>query len=132
MLIRITLTLDATSRKDLRFYLNRLVSLNRYLMRTRRVPPLYKSGVFYAREASGAKFERWQTCIECMRTRACDCEDLASWRVAELQERGEDAKIRLSLQSRTWHVTVRRANGQIEDPSKILGMETVMRKEAYA
>jgi len=122
MLIRITLTLDANNRKDLRFYLNRLVSLNRYYMRTRMVPLLYQSGVVYAREVKGRHSEIWQTCVQVARSKVGDCEDLAAYRVAELCEHGEDAKIRLTLKGRTWHVTVRRGDGRIEDPSRRLGM----------
>jgi len=91
-------------------------------MRTRQVPPLYKTGTVYAREISGKQSENWQTCVQILKSRVGDCEDLAAYRVAELCERGEDAKIRLSLKGRTWHVTVRRGDGRIEDPSRILGM----------
>jgi hypothetical protein len=131
MLIRITLILEANNRKDLRFYLNRLVSLNRYYMRTRVVPPLYKSGTVYAREATAARHsEQWQTCVQVAKSKVGDCEDLAAYRVAELCEHGEDAKIRLTLKGRTWHVTVRRADGSIEDPSKRLGMRAPIRRYA--
>ena len=130
MLIRITLNLEANNRKDLRFFLNRLVSLNRYFMRTRTIPALYKSGTVYAREVIGRHSENWQTCIQIARSKVGDCEDLAAYRVAELCELGEDAKIRLSLKGRTWHVTVRRGDGRVEDPSRILGMRTPVRRYA--
>jgi len=55
-----------------------------------------------------------------------DCDDLAPYRVAELQEAGEKAKIRITWRRvgkrRTYHVLVRRADGRIEDPSRLLGM----------
>jgi hypothetical protein len=99
-------------------------------MRTRQVPPLYKSGAVYAREAMGGHSEKWQTCTQVAKSKVADCEDLAAYRVAELCERGEDAKVRLSLKGRTWHVTVKRADGRIEDPSRILGMKPPT--QAYA
>lgn len=57
-----------------------------------------------------------------------NCDDLVSWRIAELRNAGEAAKVRLKWQfdptrgARMYHVLVRRANGQVEDPSKRLGM----------
>jgi hypothetical protein len=121
--IRISLTLDARNRKDLVFYLNRLVSFNRYLMRTREVPPLYQSGARYQREPRGQSPEIWQTCIQVAQSKLADCEDLVCYRTAELNEQGEHAMIRLTSQGKILHVTVRRGNGRIEDPSKILGMK---------
>jgi hypothetical protein len=128
VLINITITVDARNRKDLHYFLNRLVNVNRYLMRTRRIPPLYKSGAVYVREKSGKHAEHWQTCEQVARSKKADCEDLACYRVAELAENGEHAMIRLTLKGKTWHVAVRRVNGQVEDPSKILGMKPPQRR----
>lgn len=127
MLIRITINLDAVNRKDLQFFLNRLVVINRYLIKTRILPPLYKSGIVYAREAVGQS-EHWQTADQLLKSRVGDCEDIAAYRCAELLEAGELARIRLTLKGRTWHVQVRREDGRIEDPSRILGMQNPRRK----
>lgn len=85
-------------------------------------PPLYRSGVRYQRERSGA--ERWQVLPELLAARRGDCEDLATARAAELQVAGDAGahavakKIRPGL----WHIVVRHGDGRIEDPSKRLGM----------
>jgi hypothetical protein len=59
-----------------------------------------------------------------------NCDDLVAWRISELRNAGENAKVRLKWQydpvraARMYHVLVRRSNGQVEDPSKRLGMGT--------
>lgn len=85
-------------------------------------PPLYQSGVRYQREPRGR--ERWQTVEETRRVGHGDCEDLVIARVAELREAGEaGAAPHVYRTARsTWHTVVRRADGTIEDPSRVLGM----------
>jgi len=91
------------------------------LQRNPDVPPLYKAGVRYVREAST---ERWQLPSETWKRKAGDCEDLAVWRVAELRQAGEPAKLYLRQSGpRLWHAMVKRADGTLEDPSKKLGMK---------
>ena len=57
-----------------------------------------------------------------------NCDDLSPWRVAELREHGEPAKIRIQWKKhpetgqKLFHIVVRRADGSIEDPSLLLGM----------
>ena len=59
-----------------------------------------------------------------------DCKVLACWRAAELQLAGEHAiafpRIKRQTIGRRWrniaHILVRRGNGAIEDPSRLLGM----------
>ena len=105
--------------------LNRLVDLNRYLYRTRKLPPLYASGVRYAREADDYvarhPVEDWQAVDVLYRTGKGDCEDIASARCAELRNQGLPANIRLTRRGRIWHVTVR-VGDKVEDPSRRLGM----------
>lgn len=104
--------------------LNDLVAVNEGILARNpgAIPPLYRSGVRYQREARGR--EDWQSIASVLARRKGDCEDLASWRVAELHAAGEAAaRIVLSRRGALWHVRVRRANGQIEDPSKRLGMK---------
>ncbi len=54
------------------------------------------------------------------------CDDLAPWRCAELRHQGERARIRIQWKrfpnGKLFHIVVRRENGEIEDPSAILGM----------
>lgn len=88
----------------------------------RPVPPLYRSGVRYRQEQREAFL-----CIPGVLMRGWgDCDDLACWRVAELQERGTDARVyvrksRSGIPGR-WHAVVRLPDGTIEDPSARLGM----------
>lgn len=90
------------------------------------LPPLYRAGVRYEREAAGV--ERWASSPLVMRRGAGDCEDLACWRAAELRMLGDpEARVvstsqRLSPRRRLYHVLVRRGDGQLEDPSRLLGM----------
>jgi len=83
--------------------------------------PLYRAGVVYDRRDAD---ERWQLPAETAARGRGDCEDLASWRVAELRRAGErDARVIVKRTSPTvLHAMVRRANGRIEDPSRRLGM----------
>ncbi len=103
-----------------------LVWMNRIHMRYGSpLPRIYDSGVVYARDRQGmisivdapTAFRRgWGHCAH-----------LACWRVAELQEQGEQATVSLTgvvfpIPGRTFHVQVRREDGSIEDPSRMLGM----------
>jgi hypothetical protein len=100
-----------------------LVALNREILRANQMPPIYKSGVQYRAESLGA--ERWRRADEVWRLGVGDCEDLAAWRVAELQLRGELAQpdiVRTGF--KRYHARVRRGDGTIEDPSALLGMRT--------
>jgi len=83
---------------------------------------LYRSGVRYRREPRGV--ERWQTAAETLRRGHGDCEDLVAWRVAELRARGEKGARPHVYSPRVglMHCVVRRGNGALEDPSKLLGM----------
>lgn len=110
-----------------RSLLNALVMVNRIELRSdKRIPPLYRSGVRYQREDAGK--EEFQDIYSILAAKVGDCEDLASWRVAELQEAGENASIRIKWREnpdtgkRLFHIQVRRADGSIEDPSRLLGM----------
>jgi hypothetical protein len=56
-----------------------------------------------------------------------DCDNVAAWRVAELREKGIDAKPYITWRQRrdggyTYHVTVLLPDGSSEDPSLLLGM----------
>jgi hypothetical protein len=117
----------ARSRRDLLFLLNRFVDINKYLYRTRKLPDLYRTNVRYTKEKyppGQRPVENWQ-CVDVLyKTGLGDCEDLATARVAWLQVHGEKARIRITKRrpGRIWHVTVKRADGSVEDPSEFLGM----------
>lgn len=91
--------------------------------RGRTVPRLYASGVRYRREAPGA--ESWDTWDRVLARGWGDCEDLASWRAAELRVTGGDPGARpvvIRTGPGMLHAVVRRSSGALEDPSRRLGM----------
>ena len=96
-----------------------LVVLNRGIMRTHRIPPLYDAGVRYAKDAS----EVWMSALDVMQRRKGDCGNLAAWRAAELQEQGINAHVCVERTGRNrLHAMVCIGNRVIEDPSRRLGM----------
>lgn len=103
--------------------LEAMTTLNRRYL-TERWMPLYESGVRYHREPRGV--ERWITTPIAQERTIADCEDLATWRAAELQLQGIDARAialeRPQRRGRLYHVVVRYPDGRIEDPSRKLGM----------
>lgn len=93
-------------------------------LRGRTFPRLYDSGVRYRREPMGS--ERWQTAEETLMLGHGDCEDLASWRAAELRVSGEDVRatpVLKRVRPGLMHCLVRRGDGSLEDPSRRLGMK---------
>lgn len=98
-----------------------LVALNREILKRETLPPLYSRGAGVHYKPEGAGRERWQTALQVMGAGYGDCEDLAAWRAAELQNRGELARVTIVRTGpRRFHAVVRRGDGSIEDPSKIL------------
>jgi hypothetical protein len=88
-------------------------------------PKLYASGVRYEREP--LRRDNWQNIPRTLALRNGDCEDLVSWRVAELQAAGEltahpDVLVYELPGEVDFHIVVRRADGSVEDPSRRLGM----------
>lgn len=133
MTLSIRIHTSAQSRDEIRFLLGRLVDVNEYLIRRRRLPPLYESGIRYVREhedyVARRPVEDWQAADVLVATKRGDCEDLACYRCAELRLKGVDAHPRLTRTGRVWHITVAiRERGKplvVEDPSKLLGMKGV-------
>ena len=84
------------------------------------LPPLYHAGVRYQREPRGR--ERWQLAPQTYADGVGDCEDLATWRAAELRLAGVDARpVVYRAGRRQLHVVVATPDGY-EDPSRVLGM----------
>lgn len=110
--------------------LESLVVVNQVFLQTHQCPLLYHAGVRYQLEPEGTTEEF--ACVPVVLRRGWgDCDDLAPWRVAELRNQGEKAKIRIQWKpqdperpkaGKLYHVLVRRGDGSIEDPSRILGM----------
>ena len=104
----------------------------RYLKSNPNTPELYKSGVRYKEELPGE--EDWQDIPTSLQLRRADCEDLSTWRAAEVNVKyGIPAYPIFSHRilpngNIIYHIRVqyppskRFPNGHIEDPSIILGM----------
>ena len=91
------------------------------------LPPLYGAGVRYRREDRRKGWEDWQGADRTLELRTGDCEDLASWRAAELAACGADPEARpeiFRVRPGLMHVRVARGDGVPEDPSAMLGMKT--------
>lgn len=105
--------------------LQSLVRINQQYLRTHKVPRIYESGVRYENEPAGT-VEEFASIPVVLARGWGDCDDLAPWRVAELREQGENARLRVQWKKfrngRLFHIVVRRADGSIEDPSALLGM----------
>lgn len=107
------------------------INLRIILAANGKIPLLYESGVRYEAEPEGQ--EDWQDVLTCLdtwkkRRQGSDCEDLASWRAAELQARGVEAHPvfvwrKMPNGSHLYHIVVRWPDGRIEDPSRKLGMK---------
>jgi muconolactone delta-isomerase len=115
----------ARSGRALEIMLEALVALDLdYLQHHPETPTLYASGVRYEAEPPGR--EDWTDVLTTLRRGYGDCEDLASWRVAELQKQGIAARPVHRWRSRegftTYHILAQWPNGRIEDPSRRLGM----------
>ncbi|MFM7009973.1 MAG: hypothetical protein ACKO0Z_11695 [Betaproteobacteria bacterium] len=87
-------------------------------------PPLYRSGVLYKAETNT---EFWQDIPSILKAKSGDCEDLACWRVAELNAIGVKARPYIKWRESgpmkgVYHAVVRWPDGRIEDPSAALGM----------
>lgn len=108
----------------LKLGLEYLTKVNLWHLSKASYPPLYSSGVVYQNEAPGD--EDWCDIPTCIAQRWGDCEDLGCWRAAELQAAGVKAvawpKARLIGDIYLVHIQVKYPNGDIEDPSRILGM----------
>lgn len=110
--------------RGLRLCLALLTTANVQALKTGKFPRLYASGVRYRRERPEER-ESWRTIPVVLAEGHGDCEDLASWRAAELRVSGEDPQARPFIyrtRSGSYHVVVRRGDGEVEDPSRLLGM----------
>ena len=108
--------------------LEAVIMANQLYLRLHQVPSLYESGIRDEEEPAGQPYEDFSAIPVVLARGWGDCDDLVSWRIAELRNAGENAKVRLKWAfdpirgARMYHVLVRRSNGQVEDPSKRLGM----------
>lgn len=120
------------SAKALTAALEGLTALNYVLLARlgRDLPPLYESGVRYRPErggllTGGPTRERWQNILELYEKKHGDCEDLACALAAEYRYHDGIPAQAVVYRSgrRRFHAVVRLPDGEIEDPSKALGMK---------
>jgi hypothetical protein len=108
--------------RALRALLDCLTALNEGYLRFHNVMPLYKSGVRYGRT------REWDTIPALYQRGYGDCKSLACALVAEYRKQGKIARAVYRWNERVdngihdYHILVQTADGQYEDPSKILGM----------
>ena len=100
--------------------------VNKELVLARRVPGLYQSGARYIADKGE---ETFLDALHVCQKGGADCSSLSAYRVGELWAVNEPASIHLHWRGysdgyRLYHVTVRRGDGSIEDPSRLLGMPT--------
>jgi hypothetical protein len=121
------LTFDALGHSWKRGVLNALVETliaadRGYLRDYPNTPHLYRSGVVYEFNR-----DRWQDIPSCLMRKTGDCKDLSAWLIAWYREHGEpeaspDVTVRTERDMTIYHIRVRRKDGSIEDPSRVLGM----------
>jgi hypothetical protein len=126
MIITLALSRPPESREGADFARRVLLALaghNAAFIRAGLLPRLYESKVRYRRE----KGESFQDALCVLRQGWGDCSNLAAWRAAELMIVGQLAGIHVRWREyrdglRGYHVLVRKTDGLIEDPSRLLGM----------
>lgn len=101
--------------------LEAVIAINLGIMRRMKLPLLYKSGVRYKPEPNNG-YEDFDNALVVLARKNGDCDDLVAWRIAELRKMGENAQVRIVWPrgSRRYHAQVRRADGTVEDPSRVL------------
>jgi hypothetical protein len=120
------------SRRCVLWLMEALCQINKTYLSTHKMPSLYGSDVVYEIENS----ENWKDVYNILKDGYGDCEDLACWRVAELQLIGVAARpyIKWKKTRGTWlyHGLVWHPGNKIEDPSLALGMgEKITRKPIF-
>lgn len=114
----------------LKSVLEGLVEANVYLMRVfpHQFPPLYESHIRFQAE-SDLRQDYIPAADALVSAGYGDCAPLAAYRAAELRIRGEPATIKIYWReprdgTLEYHAQVRRADGSVEDPSRMLGMSS--------
>lgn len=119
--MRIVLEDIPPSPEVLEAFLEGMTALNTAIIRVENLPSVYEVAR-YKREPRGR--ENWLHAAKVAQLGLADCEDLACYRAAELRVReGEPARVVvLRTGAKTLHAVVERADGEIEDVARALGM----------
>ncbi len=92
------------------------------------VPSIYKSGVRYQSSCWPRVECPWKDIPRLLETGFGDCKDLVAWRLAELRFGNVIAlphlQVRERKQGTVFHVLIKHSDGSLEDPSKLLGMQS--------
>lgn len=106
--------------------LEALVMVDQIFLRTHRVAHPYSGCLRYRPEPDDG-VEEFASAPVVYKRGWGDCDDLAPLLCAWYRNRGEKAKIRVqwkrTSKGKLYHILVRREDGTIEDPSRILGMK---------
>lgn len=125
------------------YYLIGLTQANRLIMRRRRIPPIYSSGVRYEVEPWAGDVQSLRNCREAFEDGWAECKSLSAWLCAQYREQAPDEltasrydidvtwedfsrdPLGLGLVPfggvvRVFHARVVHPSGKIEDPSKRL------------
>lgn len=115
-----------------RGFLQGVIAYDRILRRKGLVPSLYDAGerglVQFRREPWAGKFDEFADAYTALKRGWLDCEDAVAWRIADLQEAGKDASVKIywrrnrSGDATIYHAQVRLPDGSVEDPARLLGM----------
>ena len=104
--------------------LNALTLENLGILYYNNVPSIYQIAPKYKLKV--ADIDEWLDIPDIIKRKTGDCKDFACWRAAELMRQGESARPFIQYKKQgdvdLYHIVVQRGNGQIEDPSKLLGM----------
>lgn len=111
---------DAAAR-TLAAFVEAMVTLDlEYLRLFPSTPTIYLAGIRY--EDTPA----WRDIPALLRHKTGDCKSIVAWRLAELRAKKENATLRVIYQGYDdedhYHLCVRRASSEVEDPSVRLGM----------
>lgn len=113
------------SQNSMLWILEAIVQVNiLFLKEYPHTPALYDAPVRYEEEKHG--IEEWQDIPTTLEKGVADCEDLATWRAAELRMMNVDAHPFLRWREvgddLRYHALVWLPGGKIEDPSRAMGM----------
>lgn len=119
--MRIVLEEIPPSPEVLEAFLEGMTALNTALIRAENLPSVYDVAR-YKREPRGR--EQWFHAAAIAKRGLGDCEDLATYRAAELRVfEGEPARVVVvKTGPKTLHAVVERADGTLEDVARALGM----------
>ena len=127
--MRVLFELAALPPSALRVLLEALVKRDTtWLRENPDAPGIYDAAVVYRYDRDSGCGERFKDVPTVLGDGYGACADLSCWRVAALRLGGENARVTWSVRplrdgTPLYHVTVRRGDGEAEDPSKLLGMK---------